>query len=92
MDVIMVYLIVRGLEGISFDRLFTYYDLPTRSDGYKLYKKHCHLNIRKHFFSQRTINDWNSLPRDIIESPNVVIFNSKLDVYWQDFRFKFLDS
>ena len=92
MDVIMVYLIVRGLEGISFDRLFTYCDLPTRSNGYKLYKNHCHLNVRKHFFSQRTINDWNSLPRDIIESPNVIIFKSKLDVYWQDFRFKFLDS
>ena len=92
MDVIMVYLIVRGLEGISFDRLFTYCDLPTRSNGYKLYKNHCHLNVRKHFFSQRTINDWNSLPRDIIESPNVIIFKSKLDVYWQDYRFKFLDS
>ena len=54
MDVIMVYLIVRGLEGISFDRLFTYCDLPTRSNGYTLYKN-CHLNVRKHFFSQRTI-------------------------------------
>ena len=49
MDVIMVYLIVRGLEGISFDRLFTYCDLPRRSNGYKLYKSHCHLNVRKHF-------------------------------------------
>ena len=93
MDMIMVYLIVRGLamEGISFDRLFTYCDLPTRSNGYKLYKNHCHLNVRKHLFFQRSINDWNSLPRDITESPNV-IFKPKLDVYWQDLHFKFLDS
>ena len=31
MDLIMVYLIVRGLESISFDQLFTYCDLSTRS-------------------------------------------------------------
>ena len=36
MDMIMVYLIVRGLESTSFDRLFTYCDLSTRSNGYKL--------------------------------------------------------
>ena len=29
MDVLMVYLNVRGLKGISLDRLFTYCDLPT---------------------------------------------------------------
>ena len=37
MGVLMVYLIVRGLKGISFDRPFTYCDLPTRSNGYKVY-------------------------------------------------------
>ena len=36
-----------------------------------------HLNVRK-FFPQRSVNDWNSLPRDITESPNVIIFKSKL--------------
>ena len=50
MDVIMVYLIDRGLEGISFDRLFIYCDSSTRSNAdYKLYKNHCHLNVRKIF-------------------------------------------
>ena len=92
MDVIMVYLIDRGLEGIQFYRLFTYCDSSTRSNaGYKLYKNHCHLNVRN-FFSQRNINDWNRLPQDIIESPNVIIFKSKLDAYWQGLRFRFLDS
>ena len=52
MDVIMVYLIVRGLKGISFDRLFTYCDLPTRSNSYKLYKNYCHLNVRKFFVKE----------------------------------------
>ena len=52
MEVIMVYLIVKGLKRISFDRLFTYCDLPTRSNGYKLYKNHCHLNVKKILFSK----------------------------------------
>ena len=75
----MVYLTVRRLKGFSFDRLFTYCNLPIRSNGYKLYKNHCQLNVQK-FFSNR----WNGLSRDIIESPTVIILKSKLDIYWQD--------
>ena len=61
MDTIMVYLIVRGLESILFDNLFTYCDLSTRSNGYKLYNNYCHLNTRKYTFSQRIINNCNNL-------------------------------
>ena len=54
-------------------------------------KNYCQLIVKKYSLSQRGINDWNSLPRDIIESPNVTTFKSKLDLYWQDLHFKFLD-
>ena len=91
MDMIMVYLIVRGLESISFDQLFTNCDLSTRSNGYKLYKNYCHLNVRKYTVSQRILNDWSNFPRDIIKSSDVASFKSKLDVYWQDLRFRFLE-
>ena len=33
----------------------------------------------------RVINDWNSLPQDIIESENILTFKSKLDIFWQRF-------
>ena len=36
------------------------------------------------------INDWNNLSRDIIESPNLASFKSKLDVYWQDLCLNFV--
>ena len=55
MDMIMIYLIVKDLEGIPFDNLFVYGDTSTRSNGYKLYKQFSHLNIRKYSFSQRII-------------------------------------
>ena len=83
MDKIIIYLTVIGFKGFSFDRLFTYCNLPRRSNGYKLYNNHCHLNVRKLLYLKEylTINHWNGLPRDIIESPIVIILKSKLDVY-----------
>ena len=33
MDKIMVYLTTIGFKGFSFDRLFTYFNLPTISNG-----------------------------------------------------------
>ena len=42
-----------------------------------------YVNCRKYFFSQQIINDWNKLPCDIIESPNIGTFKSKLDVFWK---------
>ena len=56
MDMIMMYNILHGLDGIPFDDLFSYHHTATKSNGYKLYKSFC----RKYFFSQRIINDWNS--------------------------------
>jgi len=63
MDMIMLYKIMHGLDGSPFDIfLLSYHNVPTRYICYKLSKKFCHLNTRNHSFSQRVINDWNSLP------------------------------
>ena len=93
MDMIMVYLIVRVLEGISFDRLFTYCDLPTRSNGYKLYKNHCHLNARKNFSLKGVSMIGTVYPETSLNHQKQLFLNlSYIDVYWQDLRFRFLDS
>ena len=78
---IMVYKIVHGLHDIHFEDIFTYSDTITRSNGRKLFKHHSCLNTRKYSFSQHIVNDWNSLPQDIVEAPNLLVFNSKLDIY-----------
>ena len=67
----MVYKIVHGLDGIHFEDIFTYSDTISRSNGYKLFKHHSRLNICKCSFSQRIVNDWNSLSQDIVEAPNL---------------------
>ena len=50
MDMIMMYKIIHGLDGSLFHTFFLHHDVPTRSNGYKLFKKFCHLNIRKYSF------------------------------------------
>ena len=57
MDMIMVYKIVHGFDGICFEELFTFSDTSTRSNGYKLYKHYSRLSIRNYSFSQQVIND-----------------------------------
>ena len=86
---IMMYKILNSLDGLPFDDLFSFHHTVTRTNGYKLYKNFSHLNCRKYFFSQRVIEEWNHLPREIIESSNIWIFKSKLDVYWYNHRFKY---
>ena len=43
--------------------------------------------IRGHSFSQRVIIDWNTLPFEILSTPNVLIFKTKLDLFLYDCRF-----
>ena len=45
MDMITVFKIVHGLEGVPFDTLFTSHNTINRGNGYKLYKQFSHLNL-----------------------------------------------
>ena len=90
MDMITVFKIVHGLEGVPFDSLFAFHNTITRGNGYKLHKQFSRLNLRKFSFSQRIINDWNNLPRFLIESPDVLTFKTKLDIFWNSYRFCYI--
>ena len=69
---------------------FTVNTNPTRSNGLKLYKNRFNTAIRGHSFSQRIVNDWNTLPHEIVSAPNVLIFKTKVDVFLYDRRFDFI--
>jgi len=42
------------------------------------------LNLRKNFFTQRVVNDWNRLPSYVVEAPSVNVFKNRLDDFVQD--------
>ena len=44
-------------------------------------KDQCRLDIRKHSFSQRTINEWNELSTDCVPASSVNMLKNKVDTY-----------
>ena len=65
-DQIEVFKILNGYENIDRNMFFSLKkDSRTRGHEVKLVKDQCRLDIRKHSFSQRTINEWNKLSTDV---------------------------
>jgi len=54
----------------------------TRRNMYKIQQSHSHYDLRKHFFTNRIINIWNSLPNNIVTATSTNIFKNRLDKFW----------
>ena len=52
--------------------------ISTRGYNFKFKKLRCRLNCSKHFFSNRVIGVWNSLPSEIVNSDTVNTFKLRV--------------
>ena len=56
----------------------------TRGHSFRLPKKSAKNNIKGHVFSHKIVNDWNSLPQDVVSAPSVNAFKNRLDSHWRN--------
>ena len=89
-DMIQVYKILHDIDKADREKLFQMAAYTsTRGHPLKLFKKRCRLNLRKNYFSQRVIVQWNGLPTNLVTAPSLYAFKSRLNKFWKDHPFKF---
>ena len=71
-DLIEVFKILNGIDNCDKSQLFHTQPLQrTRGHSQKLFKRQFRLDLRKHFYSQRVIDDWNNLSENVISSDSI---------------------
>ena len=82
-DMITVYRILHEDFDVDMTELLPR-DMGVRTRGHslKLLKQRCMTDLRKHCFPCRVVDEWNSLPEDVVVARNVNIFKGMLDRHW----------
>jgi hypothetical protein len=81
--------ILNDIDKVQHEHISTISRTATRSHNQKVYKKNTRTNTRKCSFSQRIVDMWNSLSKQVIETKTVNTFKSQLNNHWKNLEMKF---
>ena len=82
-DMIETYKIISDLEDVNLSQFFPKSNISNLRlrHSLKLYKNHFGKVIRKEFFAQRVIDQWNGLPEKVVKAKTLNSFKNSLDKY-----------
>ena len=86
-DLLMCYKIKNRLIDLEFDQFFEYRAGNTRGHSAKLIVKKNRINARKYFFSNRVVNQWNSLTESQVTARSLGAF--KRTITAKNFNLRF---
>ena len=78
-DLIEIFRMLKGITKVNYRNFFKINENRGRGHMYKFIKDRSRLNIRSHFYSQRVVNSWNSLPNTVVGADSVNSFKNRLD-------------
>ena len=88
-DMITTYKIFHGPVDTDSSKFFKINQNKTKGHRYKIVLNKCRLDVRKNFFSQQIVKEWNCLPTNIVEAKDVIIFERLFDRLHGDSKFEF---
>ena len=84
---ILTFKIFKGYVNMDPNIFFKKNGNTTRGHSLKIFKKRANTTIRKNFFWQRVISQWNDLPASIIKLTSVLDFENAYDRHMSDKKF-----
>ena len=78
-DLIQMFKIFRDIDSIDKDIMPLASFERTRNQGNELKNRFNKTNIRKFTFTNRIVDDWNLLPKEVKEAPTLNTFKNRLD-------------
>lgn len=82
-DLIQVFKMLNGSSRIPVDKFFKPRPAGNRRGHHLMFfKPQTRTSLRASSFEIRVINPWNALPSEIVSSPSLMIFKSRLDGAW----------
>lgn len=83
-DLIQVFKILNRFDNVCASNYFEIsQESRTRNNGFKLSGRKFSTSAAKNYFTYRTVNKWNELPANVVESTSVNMFKNRLDKYFR---------